>query len=523
MDAQSGSALPRTRVRIVGLANLPPVALTDEHGGFEFTGLPPGRFFLNAEKSGYGVGQYPEPGLTLRGGNRPLMVAEHETVADVVIPMYRGAAISGRVVDAYGDAMENAQVQAFRVPSRGRGTPMPRWPPATTNDLGEFRLGRLEPGSYVVAVHPRYTHDVASGGQPVPTYFPNAASLAEAQPILVGRAQTVSGIEIVVGEAVSTVVSGTVLDPDGRPVSGFISVRRMSSLMQDFGGGGTRILDGAFKMYLPVGEYELEAHANRDMMRSAKPGEELFGVLPVSVTGAPLSDLNIQLAPGAVISGRIVFDGQTPPPDDPQAIRIGLGTMTPNAGCRGGRSEVLPDWTFRIEGASGTCTIMPSGAGRWTMKSAGRDDLDLLDRPIRIAPGQALPDVQVVFTDRRTELTVDVTDDHGLPTRDYVAVVFPPDKKRWTERSRYVRLYVPPPVASANAGAPSIGPAAPQRRDVIAGLPAGEYYVAVVADLTREGSTDTSTLETLARGATRITLSETAPARVTVHRGPALR
>src|SRR5207247_1948787 len=81
---------------------------------------------------------------------------------------------------------------------------------------------------------------------------------------------------------------------------------------------------------------------------------------------------------------------------------------------------------------------------------------------------------------------------HGLPTREYVAVVFARDKKRWTENSRYVRLYVPPqpPVATASAnGAPSIA-TTPQRPDSIAGLPPGEYYVAVVDDLPSEGARD---------------------------------
>jgi hypothetical protein len=523
VDAQTGSAVARARIGILGPMVSPSPVLTDENGRFEVVNLPAGRFFLNVEKSGYAFGRYPEPGLTIRGGGRPLIVTEHETVAEIVLPMYRAAVITGRVVDAHGDALESVQVQAFRLPARGHGAPMPRQG-GSTNDLGEFRIVRLEPGSYVLLASPRNAMDIPSDGQPVPTYFPNTPSLAEAQPIVVERAQTVSGIEIMVAEAATTVVSGTVIDPKGQPVSGFINARRVSGNIPDFSAWGTQVRDGTFKMYLAAGEYELEAREMRPGTRGpVAPGDELIGVLPVSLTGAPMSDLTVQLGTGAVISGRIVFDGQALPPDDPQSLPIGLGSMSPAIACRGGRSEVLPDWTFRIEGAAGMCTIMPAGIGRWTMKSAGREGLDLLDRPVRIAPGQVLPDVQVVFTDRRTDLTLDVTDEHGLPTRDFVAVVFPRDRKRWTENSRYVRLYVPPPLpisSAATGGGPAIRAAPPSRPDSITGLPPGEYYVAAVEDLPSEGNREAALLESLVSGATRVTLADSTPVRIALRRGP---
>jgi hypothetical protein len=527
VDAQTGSAVPRARVRLVGLPGLPYPVSTDENGGFEFANLPAGRFFLNAERVGYAFASYPERGQTLRGGNRPLMVAEHESVTGLVIPLHRGAAITGRVVDAHGDPMEFAQVQVLRLPPHGRGMPMPRGGTGT-NDLGEFRVSKLEPGSYVLLAVQRQLDD-ASEAQPVPTYFPSAVSLAEAQPIRVERAQTVAGIEIVLVDAMASVVSGTVLDSKGQPAQGgSIQIRRVSSEARDFGmfGGGVRP-DGTFRLKVPPGEYELEVHGVRSgVMGPPRKGEEQFGLLRVTATGAPISDLTIQLGPAAVITGRLIFDGSSPPPDDPQSVRIGLGSTSPYPAygmCQPGVIEVSPDWTFRIEGAMGACNLLPMGVGRWMVKSAGRDEINLVDQAIRFSPGQVWRDIEVVFTDRRTELTLDVTDEHGLPTREYVAVVFARDKRRWAENSRYVRLFVPPPppVAPASTnGAPSNAPA-PQRPDSISGLPPGEYYVAVVDDLPSEGARDAALLEWLVSGAARVTLTETAPLRIAVRRGAA--
>jgi len=519
VDAQSGSALPRARVRVLGQGNLLP-SLTDESGRFEFDNLPAGRFFLNVDKSGYAFGRYPDVGPTVRGGGRPLVVADHETIADIVIPMYRGSAITGRVLDAHGDPLEFTTVQAFRVPRGGRGAPQPRQM-TSTNDLGEFRLSKLEPGSYLVAVMPRGSTDVALDLQPVPTYFPNTVSRDEAQPIVVERAQTISGVEIVAIESITGMVSGTVIDPKGVPVAvGFINARRTSGTFADHGGSGTSLRDGTFKMYLPVGEYELEARAMRPGMTGpVAPADDVVGISSVSVTGAPISDVSIQLGAAAVITGRIVFDGQIPPPEDPQSVRLGLAPMMPNSTCRSGRFDVFPDWTFRIEGAFGTCTIPPSRAGRWLMKSAGRENLNFIDGAVRIAPGQNLSDIQVVFTDRRTELSLEVSDDHGLPTREYVALVFSRDRKRWTENSRYVRLYLPPPPPPQPAASNTLsaGQVKPQR-DVLVDLPPGEYYAVAVEDLPTEGNRDPAVLESLMSLATRVTLSDAAPLHIALRR-----
>src|SRR5262245_16569535 len=84
---------------------------------------------------------------------------------------------------------------------------------SSTNDLGEFRLARLEPGNYVLFVAPRrdamvgFDEPLVDGrpsdqtpAQPLPTYFPSALSLDQAQPIAVARGESISGIEVTLSE-----------------------------------------------------------------------------------------------------------------------------------------------------------------------------------------------------------------------------------------------------------------------------------------------------------------------------------
>ena len=71
---------------------------------------------------------------------------------DVTVKMFHGGVIAGRVVDSYGEPLDNAEVRAMSFRAAGRRCFAA---PLGTNDLGEFRLARLEPGRYVLNVTPR--------------------------------------------------------------------------------------------------------------------------------------------------------------------------------------------------------------------------------------------------------------------------------------------------------------------------------------------------------------------------------
>ncbi len=151
--------------------------------------------------------------------------------------------------------------------------------------------------------------------------------------------------------------------------------------------------------------------------------------------------------------------------------------------------------------------------------------------------------VQVVVTDKRTQMDLHVSGDDGQPTREYVVLAFPIDKAKWDPRFRPVRTYTPPPMASqASARPPAQGVAAsatltpigpggfggvsggvmsgmmmsPQER--IAGLPPGEYYVIAIDDIEGEDSQDPAMLERLTSSAIRVVLTDEAPIEVPLRR-----
>jgi Carboxypeptidase regulatory-like domain len=540
VDGVTGAPIARARVRIQGAGGSPrPSVLTDDSGRFVFERLPAGAYSLTAEKSTYMAARFPDQGRTLRSNLRPLMLDDGAVLDNVTLSMFHGASISGRVVDAHGDPFEFAFVQVLRlVPGR---TPASR-AGSQTNDLGEFRLPRLEAGSYVLLAAARRMgmgpeEPLVEGQatlQPLPTYYPNALSLEQAQPITVVRGESVTGVELALNEGYAATLFGTVTTSDGQPVTNaFVQARTIlkgvPGGMPEGASAGLRP-DGTFRMQLAPGDYTIEVRVNQSVPagQSQQPENERFGTARVSLAPSTVENVTIVVGRGATASGRIVFGGTTPLPPIPKSpIHVPFYNQD-GPGCRSGQPQIASDWTFKIEGLTGTCSgPQMTTFGRWTLKAVMHGGENLLEKQVTFEPGQVLRDVQLIFTDKQTELTFQVSDERGELTREYVALVFSTDKARWTEGQRYVRTYAAVPsdvLASRMASSATNGGSRPaaaleqMRREQIVGLPAGEYYAVAIDDIEMESSRDPRVLEQLVSSATRVTVSEDSSSTVTLRR-----
>jgi hypothetical protein len=276
---------------------------------------------------------------------------------------------------------------------------------------------------------------------------------------------------------------------------------------------------------------------------SGKPAnaEQQMGMQRVTIGGEPAANVVINAGYGGTISGRIVFDGDAQPAA-PQRITISAATRRTfpprmnDSGdeCRTFKTNAVnADMTFTLENVRGSCvlTVGVGDAGGWRARSAMYRGADLLDRPIELWGNQQVRDVQIVLTNKRTDLSADVTDDQGAPTQDYLLVAFSTEKERWPLQRylTYTASSAPPqsssaapssaPSATAGFGAVSaINAAIRGRSGGMSALPAGDYYVVAIDDATFEDIHDPVFLDQLVPSATRVTLREGEPQKVQLRR-----
>ena len=66
--------------------------------------------------------------------------------------------------------------------------------------------------------------------------------------------------------------------------------------------------------------------------------------------------------------------------------------------------------------------------------------VDVTDEGVEFKPGAAVRDLEVELTNRLTTVSGMVTNARGEPARDYTAVLFARDEKRWKMGARYVKV-----------------------------------------------------------------------------------
>jgi hypothetical protein len=534
VDGVTGDPIARARVRLNGgMVNAAPT-LTDSEGRFSFGKLPAGGYTFFVEKAPYEGTSYPAPGRSLRSrAYRPVMVRDAEVREGVTVQLSRGGVVTGHIMDAYGEPVEGAGVQLIYVPRSDR--PSGR-AVGQSNDLGEFRISHVQPGRYLVRVQPRTQQNFDRTGrpadplpEPMPTYFPNASSMSEAQAIEVKRGQTIAGVDVALTEGVPTVITGVVIRSDGQPISGgFINVRLDGSeslgrfLGMGFSGSGVRP-DGRFQIQVPPGEYVLMASAQGNPVANNQPNNELIGSAKVLASGGVVEGVSIMVGRAATATGRVIFEGASPPPAP--VSQTGMPINSRDGDCRSGQLTLKADWSFKVDGLLGAgCLAPPNMFGKWQLKAVMFGGQNLLDRKVSFEAGQEYTDVQVIVSDKRTQMMLAVTDDTGQPTREYAALAFAVDKARWTQLDRYLRTAVPPPMSAvppallspAQAASLNAGLIPPDSRTPgrIIGLPTGEYFVIALDDIEEEASRDSAVLERLTQNATRVQLTDDAPIEV---------
>ncbi len=473
---------------------------TDAGGRFELRGLPPGRYVVTATAAGFlpasfGAFGPGEPGV-------PVRIASGSRVDDLRIALERPASISGRVVDADGDAVPSV-VHAMTTSWIDGRASLRRLATARTDTDGRYTIGGLSPDPYVIMAIPNDTGPAIATERAVaypPAFYPGARAAASAAAIAVAPAEDARGIDVRV--ALEPVASLTV-ELAGTS-DGAVFYPSLLLLSDDAGEAGTRVDASPSGRPLgfervPAGRFTLLASA----MQAASDGvlERLWAVQTVDLDGRRPIVLKISLGAGARIDGRVTTgDGVTPPLSDlPETWLWPVGHDRPEGLVPFGGTFTTGDrGVFTIAGvAPGRYALQfgPDAAARspgWSIARVLLNGRDVVDLPIDIFPGDSYADVEVILSNRPSELTGTLTDAAGRPWFDVTLVAFPVDSRYWWTGTRRVRL-VRPDTSGVY---------------VMQGLPAGEYWLAAVSGPLPPEPTDPQWLGGLAPAAVRVRVVE---------------
>jgi len=439
--AQTGAPLRRAQVSLGSPASptpTPRTASTDSDGRFEFTQLPPGRYSVIVNKTGYVALQY--------GQKRPtdpmtmVTLADGERRDDVNFALPRGGVIAVRITDDYGDPLPGAQVQVQRYQYGpdgqrrlnivfGSGSVGP----STTDDRGEARLYGLAAGDYVVSAMLR-----SPGVGPDPnapntdgfaaTFHPGTINPNDAATVTVSLGEETS-IEFAMSSARLARVSGTVVDSRGRPASGsfVLVVNRQGNGM--FSVGGNQVApDGTFTLNgIAPGDYSLEVRTNL-VPGVAADGVE-FGSTPITVAGAEITGLRIVTGKGATITGRVIFEGTAPRQNASQPLRVFPNPADPSRSTMVAtvfndprtNGTVDENGNFQLAGLSGRVFLIVSAAG-FVVKSITLDGEDITDEPLDLTGKQSIAGLAIRVTDKLTQISGQVSDSRGQRPRECTVV-----------------------------------------------------------------------------------------------------
>src|SRR5688572_1454168 len=459
--ADTGAPLRRAQVRIAAAdVRVSRNANTDAEGLYEFTELPAGRYNIFVTRSGFVALQFGQRRPFESG--RPLDVGNAQIVEKIDFALPRGGVIAGRVTDEVGEPLAGVRMQAMRyqyLPSGQRqlvpvsGMMMPY--SITTNDLGEFRLYSLMPGTYIVSAAPAemgiMMATTGGGATTAPndghgiTYFPGTINVDEAQGIAVGIAEVANASFPLVPQRM-TRVSGMVRDSQGKPLVGAnLMLRTQSEGAMMVRSAAMAGPDGRFTLAnVPPGEHFIEV-----MVRG---GSEESASVPISSAGQEIADLVITTNPGKTISGEVTFEGA---PAGLKFLRVNVSAADPGAPpptriYDDKQGTVDENGRFQIRGLTGGRALfnafpaMPGGGvPQLSVKSVMIDGENFTDVPFDLSTAKEDTKIQIVMTDKQTTIAGTVKNARGELVIDYTAVMYPAQPKEGVMAARYMRAVRP--------------------------------------------------------------------------------
>ncbi len=361
----SGAPLKRAHVLYIkagATADLPfPISVdTDADGRFAVQ-VEPGNYKVWVEKAGFARQAYGS--RTPEGAGEVLALAPGQRLRDLAIRVVPLGAISGKVLDEEGEAIQGVAVQVLRTSYATGRRQLISVSSAVSNDRGEYRIYDLPSGRYALLATPRgipLTHPV-EGNALVPEvqepmaaiYYPGAADPASATQLMLPEGGELSDINFSLARIRAVTVRGRILSP-----------------VEDFAGSQLQVvlahIEGKAASFINRVTAAVDKATGRFEFRGVAPGSywlvaaqlygkySLSGRIPVEVSGtATQENLSVPLTPGFDIIGTVEMEGA------PRALPRVTVRLTPSEGLALGHHPVS------TTGANGAIRLPGVTPGIW--------------------------------------------------------------------------------------------------------------------------------------------------------------
>ncbi len=412
------------------------IAITDASGRFSIEKIPADKYELAVARADYlnmryGQDQPDKPGAILS-------LAPGQKITDLLFRLHRAAVITGRVLDEDGDPVVDVSVTAVAHTTVDGKIKFQQRVSERTNDLGEYRIYGLEPGRYLVLANPLRVSPwrvPAEQTAYLPTYYPSATETARASKIEVKSGDEITGIDLVFVPKLPTrtykihghVVNSLAEDPDVHLVV-LLTPRAKREL--DFISN-----DEQGRVDWKTGDFEI---------KDVVPGEYVvaaisFGTVDhhaarqiVNVIASDVDGVSLLLTRGIDIPVRVTLEGKAAGSAD---VTVALNPSADDDSARFAvrrQASARPDGSFILKEVGDGSYVLNvySNCVECYLKSASANGVDLLERGVQVASGEAPSPITIVYSSNSGTLTGVVTNKDDLPAPGALVVLIPDSSSR---------------------------------------------------------------------------------------------
>jgi hypothetical protein len=340
---------------------------TRADGHFTVKDLPKGRYRLLVTMRGFVDQEY---GQKRPNGSGAVLDLTNETVLrDITVRMIPGGVISGHVSDQMGHPLEGVAIRAFRRIYTPYGKPLLSVVALTvTNDIGDYRMYWLSPGSYYLIAVLAPLPPTANGAEIInqsddpadvfaSSFYPSGDDDSQAKAVSVEPGAQLRGMDFLLTRMKGVKVGGRISGGESGEHSTDVSVVMRAKFIDPyserlaFAQAGHIDNQGNFEIpNVAAGKYTLSSQLTLPGFRSLSFEED------VQVGNQEIANLQFALRPSPKIDGRLITEGAEPLPQDRTVL---LFNNYKNAwGPESFGTGVLPDGTFTLSNVTPSVLLL---------------------------------------------------------------------------------------------------------------------------------------------------------------------